>query len=374
MRVGSVMVVAAAVMLSGACYGQAQPGGTPTPGSKPSAKPRPTRPAPPPYVPQQKMPGESATAPRGVFMPENQDARAAIDDAVARAAALQQRVVVVWGGNGEKRAEALKTVMTLPDVRRISGREYQTVLANIHDGVYSKDNRAVAEAFGVKFEEGAAADHAVLMVLDAEAGGVPVAQMNLLATVDKTRPSRYLPDRVEAFLFANRRPMPSAEEVLNTALARARSEVRHVFLRFYEPPSEWGERFERWMGRPEIAGIFNKHMVVAVVDITRNGLGGDLFAKYAPHPLGYPWYLVVSDNGTGLAFSQPPTEGAKNIGFPTDDAEIAAFIALVRIGAPALTDAEAKVLRDSLVGEREARKAEAKPENKPESRPENKGS
>lgn len=368
MRVGSVIVLMVAVMCGGACFGQAQPGGSPTPGSKPSAKPRPTRPAPPPFVPQQKMPGESATAPKGVFMPENVDARAAIDDAVKRAAPLQQRVLVVWGGNDEKRAEALKTVMTLPDVRRISGREFQTVLANIHDGVYAKDNRAVAEAFGVRFEEGAAADHAVLMVLDAEGGGVPIAQVNLLTAVDKTRPSRYRPDQVEAFLFGNRRPMPSADEVLNTALAKARSEVRHVFLRFYEPPNEWGDRFERWMAREEIAAIFNKHMVVAVVDITRNGLGGDLFAKYAPHPLGYPWYLIVNENGTGMAFSQPPTEGAKNIGFPTDDAEIAAFIALVRIGAPALTDAEAKVIRDSLVAEREGRKAETKTDKKLESK------
>ena len=366
MRVRGMKIVAAWAVM-GVCAGVALAQGQPSDAGASGAGGGgggPGLPTKPVMLPQQKVPGESATAAKSVFMPEGVDARQAIEAAVARATQRQQRVVIVWGGNGPEggasgRGAALKAVMTLPDMQKLLGREYQLVLANVFDGVYAKDNMAVAQAYGVKFEpEGDNDAHATIMALDAQ--GVPAAQMCLATTVDKFKPSRYVPNKIEMFLFDHRAPMPSAEEVLNAALARAKSETRHVFLRFHEPPDEWGDRFEAWVKRPEISAILEKHMVVCRIDITRNGLGGDLFGRYAPRPPGYPWYLIVDENGTGLAFSQTPVDTGPNIGFPTDDAEITSFIALVKVGAPALSAAEEKVIRDSLVAEREARRAEHK--------------
>lgn len=280
--------------------------------------------------------------------PEEVDGRTAVPAAMARAKAASRHVLVIWGQNGSSFAAATKSVMDARDVTRMISREFEPIWLNIREGVFAEDNRSLTEAYQTQIKP--TDPHAVLQVLDDK--GVPVGQASFQQMLDKHRSGQFSPLKVLDFLTQNTREQPSAETLLAQATERAKASGRSVLVRFYEMGEPWAERFEQLLTREDVRSILEKRFELLQIDMVRNPGGPDLMARFSANPESYPWYLVLNVDGLPIAMSQPV--GKSNIGFPTSDAEIDAFLEFVRSGsAPApLSESDRGILKSALAAMR----------------------
>jgi thiol-disulfide isomerase/thioredoxin len=151
-----------------------------------------------------------------------------------------------------------------------------------------------------------------------------------------------------------------AQELIDASLATAKVGNRTVLVAFHASWCSWCKRLEGALARPAVKEIMDRRFVTLWLTVqergplkaTENPGAAELYAKWTGDAkAGIPFYAVLDAQGAPRSTSiRPLAPGAKaeNLGYPGSAEEIAGFIALLREGAPSLTDAEAAVLRSEL--------------------------
>ena len=109
--------------------------------------------------------------------------------------------------------------------------------------------------------------------------------------------------------------------------------------------------FEAWKARPEVAALLAKEFVLLHVDTAKTPGGAALRERYPKaRNQGVPWFVIHDGEGKELADSNGP-DG--NIGCPSTDPEIEAFLGILKKLRSTLTDDDLAALKKSLVAQRE---------------------
>ncbi|MHC4518148.1 MAG: DUF255 domain-containing protein, partial [Planctomycetota bacterium] len=162
--------------------------------------------------------------------------------------------------------------------------------------------------------------------------------------------------KVQALLEKWRAAPLAAGDVFAAALARARKEKKHVFVRVGAPWCGWCVRMDTFLARAPVAKIFEKDFVVAKIDLERMTDAKAVVAKIRKpgEGGGIPWFAFLDGDGKILITSTKP--GGGNIGFPVDPkTEIPHFVAMLKKTRAKITDEDIAYLRTALI------KADARP-------------
>ena len=131
-----------------------------------------------------------------------------------------------------------------------------------------------------------------------------------------------------------------ADKVMDKAFSQASSENKSVLVIFHASWCKYCKMLEAAINDPSIKDIFYKHYVIAELTINEsadkknleNQGAIDLFNKYGGQGQGIPYFLFFDSKRKFIADSKimyadaKPGAAASNVGFPTTEEEINAFI------------------------------------------------
>ena len=282
----------------------------------------------------------------------NADGKAQIAAAVAKAKKENRRVLVQWGGNWCGWCIRLNELMT-SDAALKRELLYEYDVVHVDTGQPSGKNVDLAEKYGADVKKHG---FPFLTVLDADGKAIANQETASLEVKNDKGESAGVKEghdakKVVAFLKANEAKPAEAQGVIASGIAEARQSGKVVFLHFGAPWCVWCHRLEDWMARPEIAAILAKNFVDVKVDIDRMTGGKAEKGKYCPKEGGIPWFVFLSGEGATIATSEGPKG---NVGFPAEAGEIAHFGEMLTKACPKMSEADRKVLLDSLKSKEKA--------------------
>lgn len=150
---------------------------------------------------------------------------------------------------------------------------------------------------------------------------------------------------------------PSAEAVMQKAMAEATAGNKNILLMFHASWCGWCHRMDSSLYDPACKKYFTENYVIThlVVDESEgkkhleNPGANELRKKYHGDGIGIPFWLIFDKQGKLLADSkmrtsaQGPGEG-DNIGCPANEKEVAHFIAILR-KTSSLNDEALEIIR-----------------------------
>ncbi|HKI77679.1 MAG TPA: thioredoxin family protein [Ignavibacteriaceae bacterium] len=151
-------------------------------------------------------------------------------------------------------------------------------------------------------------------------------------------------------LYAQESTPQPADKILNSALKKAKSNDKKVFLIFHASWCGWCKKLERAVKSPELKDIFNDYFVITYIDVLENKEkiktledpgARDMMNKYGSTEDGLPFYLFIDQNSNVIADSKV-LEGNENLGYPVSDEEINAFMKIIKKSAKGITEEQAE--------------------------------
>jgi len=158
--------------------------------------------------------------------------------------------------------------------------------------------------------------------------------------------------------------LPSADKILTEAKGKAGAEKKNVMLVFESSWCPPCQQFDKFVNDPQVRPIFERYFVLATIAVgeeiagnaSKNNPGGEeLLVKFGgvkhSGDTGVPFIFIIDPNGTIVATSERPIAGqntGENVGYPTEPEEIDWFLKMMKKGAPALTEEEARTVEDWL--------------------------
>jgi len=302
-----------------------------------------------PATAQEAAPGQEAQKPQQEqqkkLYDEQAEAKEQIASALAKAKKENRRVLIQWGANWCTWCYAMDDQFKKnKDLSRKILYEYDLIHINMSGDIGEK-NKLVAASLGAELRS-----VPYLTILDADGEAIINQATEPFENTGDLKDG-HDPAKLLAFLTEHQAPYLSAESILADGVAKAASggEGKRVYLHFGAPWCGWCHRLEDWMATPEVAKVFAKHFVDVKIDTDRTIGGGDLLKQMTGGiSTGIPWSAVLDEDGKVAAPSFMGEDAKQNIGCPANDEEIEAFIAMLRKGAPAMTDNELAFLADSL--------------------------
>lgn len=142
----------------------------------------------------------------------------------------------------------------------------------------------------------------------------------------------------------------SAEELLESALKKAKADKKAVFISFGSPMVSWCEHLDKFHARAAVKKILDDHLAFVKVDLVETSGGAELFKKYSPDDdVSVPMWVILSSEGKVLADSFD--ENKTNVGFPYEDDELKHYKKAIKKAIPKLTEKEVDTLVDELKAE-----------------------
>lgn len=154
--------------------------------------------------------------------------------------------------------------------------------------------------------------------------------------------------------FKNDTP-PTADQVLKTALVKAKKEKKHVLIIFHASWCGWCHKMDASINDPQIKPLFDKSYVIEHLTVLehdpakkpdQNPGAEDLMKKYNSEGFGIPLWFIFDANGklivdshirpAGTGFE---VKGDNIIGCPASEEEVKAFVVELKKTSK-LTDAE----------------------------------
>jgi len=262
-----------------------------------------------------------------------------IADALKIAQRDNKRVLLQFGANWCGWCHKLHDLFkTNRDVAHTLLYEYELVLVDVDKVDGRTHNAAVNEKYGNPIKHGLPA----LVVLDANG-----KQLTTKDTGELEQGDHHDPAKVLAFLKAFKPQPQNANEVLSTALAKAKKESKSVFVYFSAPWCGWCHKLTNWLGREDVAAIFGRAYTVVNIDVDRMTGGKELDTKYRGKTGGgIPFFAILDTSGAKLADSIGPKG---NVGFPVEPYEVAHFIDMVKkTASKKLSNAQIAQLQTTL--------------------------
>ncbi len=276
---------------------------------------------------------------------ESADGSAQVAAALAKAKFAHKRVLIQWGANWCGWCVKLHDLSRSDkDIAHELLYEYETVHVDIGTWQALK-HRDLAAQYQADFKA-----HGVpyLTVLDEDGKLVTNKDTNELEVKDS---DHHDPAKVLAFLKQNQAAPVKAEALLSAALERAAREQKRLFVHFSTPSCYWCRRLEGWMAEAEVAPLFAKDYVDLMIDVERYTGAPEVLKRYSEKQPGWPWIVVLAADGKALVdgYYAP----GKNMGFPSEDVEIAHFVSMLEKTRTNLTPAEVQTIKQSLLDTRE---------------------
>jgi hypothetical protein len=142
-----------------------------------------------------------------------------------------------------------------------------------------------------------------------------------------------------------------ASEILKTAQSKATDQNKTILLIFGASWCEACHQLDTFLALPDIAPLIDQHFIVTHITFGEAAAGHPdwdtpgsdmLIAKYGgvSHSgrVSLPFIAVIDAKAKLLANSEISTKGnTESTGFPTEPAEIKAFLDMLQKGAPSLT-------------------------------------
>ena len=135
----------------------------------------------------------------------------------------------------------------------------------------------------------------------------------------------------------------SAVKILDDAYKIAAKENKNVMIVFHASWCGWCKKFEASINDPACKDFFDKHFVIKYLDILErrdkkiieNPGAEDIYNKNGGNGGGIPFFLIYDKNKNLLSDSKfkaaadGPNAQAQNIGCPTSEEEVVAFIKIL---------------------------------------------
>jgi thioredoxin-related protein len=302
-----------------------------------------------------KVKDDKAKVARPKVYDEKADAKADIEKALKLAKKDNQRVLIQWGANWCGWCTLLHDRMKKdPKLARELLYEYRVVHVDV--GQFNK-NVDLSKEYKANLSVGIP----YLTVLDADGKVLKNQATDPFETKNadgKEGQNGHDPEKLMAFLKEFEAKPLLAEEVMKQHMEEAAKTDRLVMLHFGAPWCGWCHRLEDWLARPEVAAIMAKEFVDLKIDIDRMPGGKEIMSRYGADKKGIPWFVFLDANGKNLATSDD-AEG-KNIGFPSESAEIKHFTKMLETSHRKLSKEDIDTLASSLRDQPEARAAAAR--------------
>ncbi len=127
----------------------------------------------------------------------------------------------------------------------------------------------------------------------------------------------------------------TAQDLLNSALAQAKTEGKMVFIRFGTTGCPHCVRMDKILARPQLKAAFDSEFVDLKINITVVPQAKPLYKTYAKLDyISVPWFAFLDSNGAVLANS---VAASGNIGCPELPEEIRFFMDMLTKHAKSLT-------------------------------------
>jgi thioredoxin-related protein len=270
------------------------------------------------------------------------DVKQLVSQAVAKAKRDHSRVLVMFGGNWCGWCHKLHEVFKNDrEIARVLLYEYQLVMADTQapNGEELIKDLKVDTSKGVPY----------LVVLDEQGEVIARQETGVLEEGD-----HHSPEKVKNFLQSQAAKPLQARELLASAMERAASQDKRIFLHFGAPWCGWCHQLEDFMALPEVASILSKDFIDLKIDTDRTVGGEEVLAEYCKQPGGIPWFVLLDSEGKALATSD---KEQRNIGYPVEPQEIAHFMTMLKSASRQISPDELgkieKALNDRAVQIRE---------------------
>ncbi len=163
-------------------------------------------------------------------------------------------------------------------------------------------------------------------------------------------------------VIASAQKPQKASDILKTAQAKATEQNKPIVLIFGASWCDACHQLDTFLALPDIAPIIDQHFIVAHLTFGEAAAGhpdwdtpgsDTLVAKYGgitpDGRVSLPFIAIVDAKARLLANSEINNKGDKeSTGFPTEPAEIKAFLEMLQKGAPALTSEELHKIETGL--------------------------
>jgi thiol-disulfide isomerase/thioredoxin len=147
---------------------------------------------------------------------------------------------------------------------------------------------------------------------------------------------------ISGIVSAQDKPEP-ASKIMDEACKTAAKEGKSILIIFHASWCGWCKKFEASINDPACKEFFNKNFVIKYLDILERGdkkslenpEAIDMYNKFGDKDGGVPFFLIFDKNKSLISDSKMSVAGdggktsMQNIGCPTSEEEITAFIKIL---------------------------------------------